>query len=36
MIERTDYAPLELPPLAKVKNRVEVLFTGAAPETDAG
>jgi tRNA(His) guanylyltransferase len=35
MIERTDYVSLELPPLAKIKNRVELLFAGAAPETDA-
>ncbi|MDC0669065.1 tRNA(His) guanylyltransferase Thg1 family protein [Nannocystis radixulma] len=33
MIERTDYVPLALPPLNRVKNRVAVLFEGAAPET---
>ncbi|MBZ5709566.1 tRNA(His) guanylyltransferase Thg1 family protein [Nannocystis pusilla] len=33
MIERTDYVALPLPPLNRVKNRVAVLFEGAAPET---
>lgn len=33
MVERTDYAALALPPLNRVKNRVAVLFEGAAPET---
>lgn len=31
MIERTDYVALELPPLNRVRNRVGVLFEGAAP-----
>lgn len=35
MVERTDYVALELPPLGRVKNRVAVLFEGAAPVTDA-
>jgi len=33
MIERTDHVALELPPLHRVKNRVAVLFEGAAPES---
>jgi tRNA(His) guanylyltransferase len=33
VVERTDYVALELPPLVQVKNRVEVLFAGAAPVT---
>lgn len=32
MLERTDILELELPPLRKVVNRVEVLFEGAEPE----
>ena len=32
MVERTDYFPLELPPLAKVYNRARVLFLGHPPE----
>lgn len=35
MIERTDYVPLAMPPLRSVRNRVEVLFAGADPETGA-
>lgn len=37
MVERTDYVALELPPLARVDNRVGVLFRGEAPIVgDAG
>ena len=32
VVERTEILPLELPPLRKVKNRVDVLFFGATPE----
>lgn len=35
MVERTDYVAPLLPPLVRVKNRVDVLFAGAAPETEA-
>jgi len=28
---RTDYVPLELPPLRKIRNRVDVVFAGALP-----
>jgi tRNA(His) 5'-end guanylyltransferase len=31
VVERTDYAALELPPLGTIKNRVEVIFEGAEP-----
>lgn len=34
VVERTDYAALDLPPLATIKNRVEVLFEGADPLVD--
>lgn len=33
MVERTDCVALALPPLRLVKNRVEVLFAGAEPQT---
>jgi hypothetical protein len=32
VVERTDYVPLEMPPFAKVTNRVEVVFEGADPK----
>lgn len=31
-IQRTDWAFIDLPPIAKIKNRVEVVFDGAEPE----
>jgi tRNA(His) guanylyltransferase len=33
VVERTEYARLELPPLVKVENRVGVLFRGEEPRT---
>lgn len=33
VIERTEVRALELPPLARIRNRVEVLFEGAEPVT---
>ncbi|MEZ4450394.1 MAG: tRNA(His) guanylyltransferase Thg1 family protein [Nannocystaceae bacterium] len=35
-VERTDYAPVELPPLLEVRNRAGVIFRGEAPVVDAG
>jgi len=36
VIERSELRALELPPLAKLRNRVEVLFDGAEPELMSG
>jgi tRNA(His) guanylyltransferase len=33
VIERTEVRVVELPPLARIRNRVDVLFDGAEPET---
>jgi tRNA(His) guanylyltransferase len=36
MVERTDFVELDMPPFAKVTNRVEVVFDGAEPVVASG
>lgn len=35
MMERSEIARLDMPPIAKIKNRVDVIFHGAEPQTDS-